>query len=111
MSRGDLSNRVWERLAPLLPPEKPKTGHPSKDHRTIFNGILWIARTGAMWRDLPEQHRPWRTVARHFYRWRDAACGIASLPPFKPKPSTIRSWTGRSIKNLQGDPWALAHRG
>lgn len=72
MHRGDLSNRVWERLGPLLPPEKPKTGRPSKDHRTILNGILWIARTGAPWRDLPERYGPWRTVASRFYRWRAA---------------------------------------
>lgn len=72
MSRGDLSNEQWERLQPLLPPQKPKTGRPAHDHRTIINGILWVLRTGAPWRDLPERYGPWRTVASRFYRWRKA---------------------------------------
>jgi transposase len=57
-------------LAPLLPPEKPKTGRPSKDHRQIVNGILWRLGTGAPWRDLPERYGPWQTVYTRFRRWR-----------------------------------------
>jgi transposase len=72
MNRGDLSNSQWERLQPLLPPQKPKTGRPAHDHRTIINGMLWILRTGAPWRDLPERYGPWRTVASRFYRWQQA---------------------------------------
>ena len=72
MSRGDLTDTQWEQLAPLLPPQKPWTGCPNKDHRTIINGILWINRTGAPWRDLPERYGPWQTVATRFYRWRKA---------------------------------------
>jgi transposase len=37
-----------------------------------MNGILWIDRTGAPWRDLPERYGPWRTVASRFYRWQKA---------------------------------------
>ena len=72
MNRGDLTPRQWERLQPLLPPQKPKTGRPAHDHRTIINGILWMLRTGAPWRDLPERYGPWRTVASRFYRWQRA---------------------------------------
>jgi transposase len=72
MNRGELTNSQWERLQPLLPPPKPKTGRPAHDHRTILNGILWILRTGAPWRDLPERYGPWRTVASRFYRWQRA---------------------------------------
>jgi transposase len=70
MGRGDLTDEQWAYLQPLLPPQKPKTGRPAKDHRTIINGIRWILRTGAPWRDLPERYGPWRTVASRFYRWR-----------------------------------------
>ena len=70
MGRGGLSEEQWQRLAPLLPAQKPPTGRPGKDHRTIINGILWVLRTGAPWRDLPERYGPWRTVASRFYRWR-----------------------------------------
>lgn len=72
MSRGDLSNDQWERLKPLLPPQKPRTGRPAADHRRILNGMLWIHRTGAPWRDLPERYGPWQTVASRFYRWTEA---------------------------------------
>jgi transposase len=72
MNRRDLTNAHWERLQPLLPPQKPKTGRPSVDHRRILNGIFWILRTGAPWRDLPERYGPWRTGASRFYRWQRA---------------------------------------
>jgi len=72
MRRGELSDEHWERLRALLPPQKPKTGRPGKDQRLIINGILWILRTGAPWRDLPERYGPWQTVATRFYRWRKA---------------------------------------
>jgi transposase len=70
MGRGDLTDQQWQQLQPLLPPQKPTTGRPAKDHRTIINGILWVLRTGAPWRDLPERYGPWPTVASWFYRWR-----------------------------------------
>lgn len=67
--RGDLSDAQWKRLKPLLPAQKPNVGRPSNDHRTLVNGILWIVRTGAPWRDLPERYGPWQTVSGRFYRW------------------------------------------
>lgn len=72
MHRGDLTNEQWARLAPLLPPEKPSTGRTNLDHRPIINGILWILRTGAPWRDLPERYGTRGTVSSRFYRWRTA---------------------------------------
>lgn len=70
--RHELTDQQWEQLRPLLPPQKPPTGRPAVDHRRILNGILWLLRTGAPWRDLPERYGPWRTVASRFYRWRRA---------------------------------------
>jgi transposase len=72
MMRGELTDREWERLLPLLPPQKPRTGRPAKNHRTVVNGILWILRTGAPWRDLPERYGSWKTVSSRFYRWQRA---------------------------------------
>ena len=71
-NRGDLTNEQWERLHPLLPPQKPRTGRPALDHRTVLNGILWVLRTGAPWRDLPERYGNWTTVYSRFQRWRKA---------------------------------------
>jgi transposase len=47
VQRYELSDVQWERLQPLLPPQKAQTGRPASDHRQIINGILWILRTGA----------------------------------------------------------------
>ena len=68
MHRGDLTDEQWERLRPLLPPQKPWTGKPSLDHRTVINGILWIDRTGAPWHDLPERYGPRTTCCNRFVR-------------------------------------------
>jgi transposase len=72
MKRKELTNTQWKRLQLLLPPQKPKTGRPALDHRRILNGILWILRTGAPWRDLPKRYGCWSTVASRFYRWQKA---------------------------------------
>jgi hypothetical protein len=64
--RNDLTDAQWRRLEPLLPPERPRTGRPNHSHRTILNGILWILRTGAPWRDLPDRYGPVGTVSSRF---------------------------------------------
>ena len=51
-----------------LPPQKPKTGHPAKDHWLVLNGILWVLRTDAPWRDAPIEYGPWQTLSTRFYR-------------------------------------------
>jgi transposase len=68
--RHELSDAQWTRLEPLLPPQRPQTGRPANDHRTVLNGILWALRTGAPWRDLPERYGSWSTVASRYRRWR-----------------------------------------
>ena len=72
MELSDLTHAQWERLRPLLPPQKLRTVRPAKDHRTILSGILWIMRTGSPWRGLPERYGPWKTVCSRFYRWQKA---------------------------------------
>jgi len=72
IARGDLTDSQWEKIKPLLPPQKAWTGKPAHDHRQIINGILWILRTGAPWRDLPNCYGVHSTVSSRFYRWRKA---------------------------------------
>lgn len=67
--RHELSDEQWQQLKPLLPPEKPETGRTNLNHRTVINGMLWILKTGAPWRDLPERYGKWQTVASRLYRW------------------------------------------
>ena len=70
MARGDLTDHEWQQLEPLLPPQKTKKkGNPYKDHRTVINGILWVLRTGAPWRDIPSRYGPWGTCSTRFHRW------------------------------------------
>lgn len=70
--RHELTDEQWERLKPLLPAQKARTGRPATDHRRILNGILWVLGTGAPWRDLPERYGSWSTVYSRFQRWRQA---------------------------------------
>jgi transposase len=72
METRELTDVQWERLRPLLPPQRPRTGRPANDHRTVINGILWILRTGSPWRALPERYGSWKTVSSRFYRWQRA---------------------------------------
>ena len=67
-NRGDLTDEQWEKIKPLLPSQKPITGRPNNDHRLIINGILWILRTGAPWRE-PTRYGLHGTVSSRFYRW------------------------------------------
>jgi len=69
-NRGDITNEQWERLQGLLPESKTKRGRPLQDHRQILNGILWVLRTGAPWRDMPERYGKWTTIYSRFQRWR-----------------------------------------
>lgn len=64
----------WARIGPLLPPQRPRTGRPARDHRTILSAILWVLRTGAPWRDVPERFGSWSTCWSRFRRW--TAAGV-----------------------------------
>ena len=70
LKRYELTDQEWNQIAPLLPPEKSnRPGRPSKDNRTMLNAMVWIARSGAPWRDLPERYGPWETVYSRFRKW------------------------------------------
>ena len=72
LRRYELTDQEWEQIAALLPPEKTgKPGRPPKDNRTMLNGMVWIARSGAPWRDLPERYGPWNSVYSRFRKWSD----------------------------------------
>jgi transposase len=70
MSRYDLTDFEWRVIAPLLP-NKPR-GVPRVDDRRVLNGIFWVLRSGAPWRDLPERFGPRTTCYNRFVRWRKA---------------------------------------
>ena len=69
MNRYDLSDFEWSVIEPLLP-NKPR-GVPRVDDRRVLNGIMWVLRSGAPWRDLPERYGPYTTCYNRFNRWRE----------------------------------------
>lgn len=69
--RHEVTDEQWEFLEPLIPRHGARTGRKPKDSRLMLNGVLWILRTGAPWRDLPERFGKWQTVYDHFRTWRD----------------------------------------
>ena len=69
IGRGELTDRAWAQIAPLLPANGGRGGQ-WEDHRRIIDGILWKLRTGAPWRDLPERYGAYQTVYDRFVRWR-----------------------------------------
>jgi putative transposase len=67
--RTVLRNDQWERIAPELPGKAGDPGATGRNNRLFVEAVLWIARTGAPWRDLPEEFGNWYTVYTRFWRW------------------------------------------
>ena len=70
MARHQLTDEQWDAVEPLIPRKEARTGRPPEDRREMLDGILWVLRTGAPWRDLPERFGPWQTVYDYFSAWR-----------------------------------------
>ena len=66
--RHELTDAQWKKIEGIFPKRK-KMGRPPKDNRKIVNGILWILKTGAPWRDLKARYGPWQTVYDRFRKW------------------------------------------
>ncbi len=69
MARTQLTDDQWERIAPLLPGKAGDRGRTGADNRNALEAILWIARTGAPWHDLPAEFGKWMTAYQRSRRW------------------------------------------
>ena len=69
MARLMMSDAEWAFFDPFIHSIRGRGGRPAGDHRLVLDGIFWIARTGAQWRDLPEEFGKWSSVYRQFRRW------------------------------------------
>jgi transposase len=67
--RHAIGDEAWERIKDLLPGRQGQRGVTAKDNRLFLDAVLWIAKTGAPWRDLPERFGQWNSVWRRFDRW------------------------------------------
>jgi transposase len=69
--RHDLTDEKWAILSSLCPGQAGQWGGVAHDNRRFLNGVFWILRTGAPWRDLPPSYGDWKNTHRRFCRWRD----------------------------------------
>lgn len=71
----EVDDALWERVQPLLIIHKvrKKPGRPRKDDRKILNGLIWLARTGAQWVEIPRHFGAKSTVHDRFQEWVEAA--------------------------------------
>ena len=62
---------LWALIAPVLRIDKPrkKPGRPRRDDRAIFDGLIWLARTGSQWSRLPREFGPKSPVHLRFTEW------------------------------------------
>ncbi len=68
----DITDAQWAIIEPLIPkPRRRKDGRgrPWREPRQVLGGILWVLRTGAPWKDLPERYPPYQTCHRRFQHW------------------------------------------
>jgi transposase len=64
-----LSDDQYARIVQLLPGKATDPGRTAADNRVFVEAVLWIARTGSPWRDLPPDFGPWNSVYKRFARW------------------------------------------
>jgi transposase len=69
MRRHEIADEPWERIKDFLPGQAGDPGVTAQDNRLFVNAVLWIAKTGAPWRDLPTRFGPWGSVWKRFTRW------------------------------------------
>ena len=67
--RIGVTEKEWAIIGPLLPAERGRWARPAQDNRRFLEGMLWIARTGSQWRQLPDEYGKWNSVFRRFRRW------------------------------------------
>ena len=70
MQKAFLSDEQWAKIEPLLPKTKSR-GRPWADNRRVLEGILWVLKTGARWRDLPKEYPSPSTCWRRLRQWEE----------------------------------------
>jgi Putative transposase of IS4/5 family (DUF4096) len=67
---AQLTDAAWHLVQPLLPPPQSALGRPRHDHRTVLAGILWVVRSGASWRAMPQECGKGETAYKRYRLWR-----------------------------------------
>ena len=69
MARRELRGDQWQRIKDLLPGKKGDAGRTAKDNRKFIDAVLWVARTGSHWGELPPSFGKWNSVFQRYNRW------------------------------------------
>lgn len=69
VDRYVITDRQWAKMEPLCLGKATDPGRTGGDARLFLEGVFWIARTGAQWRDLPSEFGKWNSVYRRFRDW------------------------------------------
>lgn len=69
LRRHELTEEQWTQIEHLLPGKESDPGRTAEDNRLFLNAVLYVAKTGIPWRDLPERFGKWNSVWRRFDRW------------------------------------------
>lgn len=67
--RYELTAEQWDKIKNFLPGKKSDPGRTGSDNKEFIEAVMWIAKTGAPWRDLPIEYGKWSTVHKRFMRW------------------------------------------
>ena len=84
--RHDVTDKEWALIAPLIPGKPGEWGSVGGDNRSFINGVFWVLRTGAPWRDMPPSYGKWGTVYQRFNRWRTNGTWEAMLEKLIDEP-------------------------
>jgi len=98
--RYELTDYEWAAIKPMLP-NKPR-GVPRVNDRRVLNGIFWVLRSGAPWRDLPESCGPYTTCYNRFVRRREPLLMLIDVGCSYPRYSQILNLLRAVIKTTMG---------
>ena len=93
MGKYDLSDNQWKQIKDEIPPKKSRSGQPRRDPRELINAIIWVARTGSPWCELPEEYGPHTTAYNNFRKWtEDGTIGriFAKVSPSREETAEIQ---------------------
>jgi len=105
--RYELTDEEWAAINPMLP-NKPR-GVPRVNDRRVLNGIFWVLRSGAPWRDLPDSFGPYTTCYNRFVRWRQAGVWGRIMHPFAAAHDAAVQMIDTSIVRVHQHAACVAH--
>lgn len=107
--RHDLSDAAWRQLEGKLPGQRGQWGGIAQNNLRFINGVFWILRTGAPWRDLPADYGGWKNTHRRFCRWRDKGIWEKLLETFNYEPELV--WLMIDASHIKVRPHGAGAKG